>query len=128
MKELAVSLKLELAQYREVEDFTRLGFVLDDATKWLVDRGEKLTRLLVQDRFSPLSVTDQTIFLYAALNGFLDGIPVSLVSRYEKELFSFLKNSFLYEPLTYHLRHSLDIKVMDFFLGVFKEHFIKFFC
>lgn len=86
---MAGSLKLELAQFREVEDFTKLGFVLDDATKRLVDRGEKLTRLLVQNRYSPLSIIDQAIFLYAALNGFLDGVPVSLVSLYDINYFLF---------------------------------------
>lgn len=89
MKKMAGSLKLELAQFREVEDFTKLGFVLDDATKRLVDRGEKLTRLLVQNRYSPLSIIDQSIFLYAALNGFLDGVPVSLVSLYDINCFLF---------------------------------------
>ena len=127
IKKMAGSLKLELAQFREVEDFTKLGFVLDETTKRLVDRGEKLTRLLVQNRFSPLSITDQTIFLYAALNGFLDGISVALVSRYEIELFSFLRSSFLYEPLSYHLRFELDSKIMEFFLSIFRQYFIKYF-
>jgi len=62
IKKLAGSLKLELAQFREVEDFTKLGFVLDDATKRLVDRGEKLTRLLIQDRYNPIRIIDQAIF------------------------------------------------------------------
>jgi len=99
LRKMASSLKLELAQYREVEDFTRLGFVLDDATKRLVNKGEKLTQLLVQNRYEPMNIVDQMIFLYAALNGFLDDIPVALVSVYEKELFIFLKNSFFYLPL-----------------------------
>lgn len=77
IKKMAGSLKLELAQYREVEDFTKLGFVLDDATKRLVERGEKLTRLLVQNRYNPLSITDQALFLYAALTGHLDKINVA---------------------------------------------------
>lgn len=123
IKKMAGSLKLELAQFREVEDFTKLGFVLDDATKRLVDRGEKLTRLLVQNRFSPLSITDQAIFLYAALNGFLDGIPVDLVSRYESELFSFLKSTFLYEPFSYHLRLELPQELLNFFLYHFTANF-----
>jgi len=126
IKKMAGSLKLELAQFREVEDFTKLGFVLDDTTKRLVDRGEKLTRLLVQNRFSPMHITDQTLFLYAALNGFLDGIPVSLVSRYEFELFAFLKVSFLQDPFAYHLQLNLDSKIIDFFLRAFRYHFIKF--
>jgi F-type H+/Na+-transporting ATPase subunit alpha len=126
IKKMAGSLKLELAQYREVEDFTKLGFVLDDATKRLVDRGEKLTRLLIQNRYCPLNITDQTIFLYAALNGFLDGISVSLVSQYEAELFVFLKSSFLYDPLAYHLRVNLDASILNFLLNSFREFFLKY--
>jgi len=93
LKKMAGSLKLELAQFREVEDFTKLGFVLDDVTKRLVDRGEKLTKLLVQNRNEPIDISEQTIFLYAALNGFLDEIPLNLVNLYEKELYKFLKNT-----------------------------------
>src|ERR1041384_29179 len=125
IKKMAGSLKLELAQFREVEDFTKLGFVLDDATKRLVDRGEKLTRLLVQNRYSPISIIDQAIFLYAALNGFLDGVPVSLVSVFEFQLFSFLRNSPFYCPLTFHLKYNLDFKVLDFFLSSFRKAFIE---
>ena len=62
IRKMAGSLKLELAQFREVEDFTKLGFVLDDVTKKLVDRGEKLTRLLVQPRYSPIDITEQAVF------------------------------------------------------------------
>jgi F-type H+-transporting ATPase subunit alpha len=72
LKGMAGSLKLELAQFREVEGFTKLGFVLDDATKQLIDRGVRLTRLLVQGRFKPVSMDKQILFLYAALKGYLD--------------------------------------------------------
>jgi len=72
LKGMAGSLKLELAHFREVEGFTKLGFVLDDATKQLIDRGVRLTRLLVQGRFKPVSMDKQILFLYAALNGYLD--------------------------------------------------------
>jgi len=72
LKGMAGSLKLELAQFREVEGFTKLGFVLDEATKQLVDRGVRLTRLLVQNRYKPVSMDKQILFLYAALNGYLD--------------------------------------------------------
>lgn len=125
IKRMAGSLKLELAQFREVEDFTKLGFVLDDATKRLVDRGEKLTRLLVQNRFSPLSITDQAIFLYAALNGFLDEVPVDLVSLYEAELFVFLKSTFVYAPFSYHLRTELPSELLNFLLYYFTNSFKK---
>jgi len=72
LKGMAGSLKLELAQFREVEGFTKLGFVLDDATKQLVNRGLRLTCLLVQNRFKPVSMDKQILFLYAALKGYID--------------------------------------------------------
>lgn len=123
MKKMAGNLKLELAQYREVEDFTKLGFALDEATKKLVDRGEKLTRLLVQPRYSPIDVVDQMIFLYAALNGFLDGIPLDSVARFEQELYAFVHASKLYEPLAYSLRHTLDTDLLSFVLLCFRSVF-----
>lgn len=127
LKKMAGNLKLELAQYREVEDFTKLGFVLDEATKRLVDRGEKLTRLLVQNRYEPIDIVDQTIFLYAALNGYLDGVPVTYVSVYEKELYSFLKNSMFYAPLQAQLRDNLNAPILDFILTMFRDYFIQYF-
>jgi len=125
LKKMAGNLKLELAQYREVEDFTKLGFVLDEATKRLIDRGEKLTRLLIQNRFEPIDIVDQTIFLFAALNGYLDNIPVNLVSIFEKELYSFLKNSIFFMCLQHHLRDELDVELLDWILTTFKEFFLK---
>ena len=123
IKKMAGSLKLELAQFREVEDFTKLGFVLDEATKRLVDRGVKLTRLLVQNRFNPLSITNQAIFLYTALNGFLDGFSTDLVSLFETELLFFLRSTFVYAPLSYFLRFELDADVLNFLLYNFSLFF-----
>lgn len=126
IKKLAGNLKLELAQFREVEDFTKLGFALDDATKRLVDRGTKLTKALVQNRFSPIPVTDQVIFLYAVLNGFLDGISADLVQRFEQELFIFLKGTFFYVPLSFHLKKALEEDLMIYFLTFFRKYFIQY--
>ena len=126
LKKMAGNLKLELAQYREVEDFTRLGFVLDEATQRLVERGEKLTRLLVQERNNPIDIVDQTIFLYAALNGYLDQIPVAMVSIYEEELYFFLKNTLFYEPMVWALRESMEEELLIYILENFSSAFIKF--
>lgn len=126
IKKMAGSLKLELAQYREVEDFTKLGFVLDEATKRLVDRGEKLTRLLVQNRYMPLTITDQALFLYAALSGHLDTIPVKLIAQFEEEFFYFLRNSLLDEPFSYWLRYELNTELVNFVLSNFCKQFIYF--
>jgi len=122
---MASSLKLELAQYREVEDFTKLGFVLDDVTKKLVDRGARLTRLLVQNRNEPIDISEQTIFLYAALNGFLDQIPLELINTYEKELYKFLKKTIFYEPLKVMIREKLEEEVIYFILENFKNLFLS---
>lgn len=124
LKKMAGSLKSELAQFREVEDFTKLGFVLDDVTKRLVDRGEKLTRLLVQNRNEPIDITQQTLFLYAALNGFLDEIPLNLINTYEKELYKFLKKTIFYEPLKVMLKESLDAELIAFILSNFNNYFL----
>ena len=124
LKKMAGSLKLELAQFREVEDFTKLGFVLDEVTKRLVDRGEKLTKLLVQNRSEPIDISEQTIFLYAALNGFLDEIPLNLVNIYEKELYKFIRNTIFYEPLKIMLRENLESDIINFLLDNFKIIFI----
>jgi F-type H+/Na+-transporting ATPase subunit alpha len=124
LRKMAGSLKLELAQFREVEDFTKLGFVLDDVTKRLVDRGEKLTKLLVQNRNEPLDISELTLFLYAALNGFLDEIPLNMVNIYEKELYKFLKNTVFYEPLKIGLKDILDIELISFLLEKFKIYFL----
>jgi len=123
LKKMAGSLKLELAQFREVEDFTKLGFVLDEVTKRLVDRGEKLTKLLVQNRSEPLDASEQTIFLYAALNGFLDVIPLNYVNIYEKELYKFLRNTIFYEPFKVVLRDTLDVELINFLLENFNNYF-----
>lgn len=124
LKKMAGSLKLELAQFREVEDFTKLGFVLDDVTKRLVDRGEKLTRLLIQNRNEPIDISEQTLFLYAALNGFLDEIPLNLVNFYEKELYKFLKATIFSEPLKIMLKENLDVELVNFLLENFKIYFV----
>jgi len=125
LKKMAGNLKLELAQYREVEDFTKLGFVLDDSTKKLIDRGEKLTKLLIQNRLEPIDIVNQTIFLYAALNGFLDDINVNLVSIFEKEFNNFLINSIFYLPLKENLKEELNIILLDWILLEFKKFFLK---
>jgi len=125
LKKMAGSLKLELAQFREVEDFTKLGFVLDDVTKRLVDRGEKLTKLLVQNRNNPIDISEQTLFLYAALNGFLDEIPLNLVNMFENEFYKFLKKTIFYEPLKITLKEILEIELVNYILENFKVYFLK---
>jgi F0F1-type ATP synthase alpha subunit len=72
-----------------------------------------------------MDIVDQTIFLYAALNGFLDNIPLNLISVYEKELFIFLKNTFFYLPLQVETRETLHTDILDFILELFSKNFLE---
>ena len=81
--------------------------------------------MLVQPRYSPIDITEQAIFLYAALNGFLDGVPVSLVSFYEAQLFSFFRTSSFFGPLKMHLKNKMNLGVLDFILKSFRSAFIE---
>lgn len=106
MKKMAGSLKLTLAQYREVEGFAKLGLALDDATKSLINKGTKLTKLLIQHRSNPVSIDRQILFLYAALNDYLDAINTDNIVIFEKELFNFYNTSFI----EYGFSRSLSTK------------------
>lgn len=85
MKQVAGSIKLELAQYREMEAFAQFGSDLDAATQRLLNRGARLTELLKQGQYSPLPVEEQVVSIFAGVNGFLDNIPTTDVTRFEEQ-------------------------------------------
>jgi proton translocating ATP synthase F1 alpha subunit len=93
MKKVALTMKLELAQYREVAAFAQFGSDLDATTQKQLFRGERLTELLKQTQYTPLPVQEQAIVLYAGTRGYLDSISVSLVGTFEAELLSELRSS-----------------------------------
>jgi len=86
MKQVAGTLRLELAQYRELAAFAQFGSDLDKATQAQLARGERLTEILKQDQYQPLSVTQQVVSIFAGTQGFTDEIAVADVKRYLKEL------------------------------------------
>ncbi len=88
MKQVAGSIKLELAQYREMAAFAQFASDLDAATQRLLARGERLTELLKQPQYRPLPVEEQVVAIYAGVNGFIDKVPVSDVTRFEEGLMS----------------------------------------
>ena len=92
MKKVAGSIKLELAQYREMAAFAQFGSDLDPATQRLLNRGARLTELLKQAQFSPMPFEEQTVSIYAGTNGFLDAIPVNRVTEYEAAMLSFMRS------------------------------------
>jgi F-type H+-transporting ATPase subunit alpha len=126
LKKISGALKLELAQYREVEGFTKLGFTLDDATKQLIDRGSRLTKVLIQNKFSPVPIHQQILFLFAGLNGYLDCINLDLVSLYEQELAIFIRRSFFYLVFSRTLHLNLDHEIITFVIWYFTYFFIEF--
>jgi F-type H+-transporting ATPase subunit alpha len=92
MKQVAGSIKGELAQYREMAAFAQFGSDLDAATQRLLNRGARLTELLKQPQFSPLKTEEQVAVIFAGVNGYLDQLPVNRVREFETGLLTFLRS------------------------------------
>ena len=86
MKKVAGRLRLDLAQYRELEAFAQFGSELDQATQSALNRGEKMVATLNQPQYQPWPMEEQAVALYAGVNGYLDDIPTEDVSRFQDEL------------------------------------------
>lgn len=92
MKQVAGSIKLNLAQYREMAAFSQFASDLDPATQRLLARGERLTELLKQSQFAPLAVEEQVVSIYTGVNGYLDELEVSEILPFEKRLLDEMKD------------------------------------
>jgi F-type H+-transporting ATPase subunit alpha len=92
MKKVAGSIKLELAQYREMAAFAQFGSDLDASTQRLLNRGARLTELLKQPQFSPMPVEEQVVSIFAGTNGYLDAVPVDQVTDYEDKMLAFMRS------------------------------------
>jgi len=91
MKQVAGSIKLELAQYREMAAFAQFGSDLDAATQRLLNRGARLTELLKQPQYQPIPVEDQVIVIYAGVKGYLDKLAVNIIARFEADLLRLMR-------------------------------------
>ncbi len=126
MKQVAGPIKGELAQYREMAAFAQFGSDLDPSTQKLLSRGARLTELLKQPQFSPLKTQEQVAVIFAGVNGYLDGIPVSKVREFEEGFLLFLRGEHaalldaiwekkaLDDELTGKLRSALDAFAKNF--------------
>jgi F-type H+-transporting ATPase subunit alpha len=94
MRQVAGSLRLDLAQYRELAAFAQFGSDLDPATQKQLNRGKRLVEILKQPQYQPLPVVKQVAIVFAATNGYLDGIAVERLREYEDGLFRFLDTSY----------------------------------
>ncbi|MDE1466348.1 F0F1 ATP synthase subunit alpha [Aurantiacibacter sp. D1-12] len=92
MKKVAGSIKLDLAQYREMAAFAQFGSDLDASTQRLLNRGARLTELLKQAQFSPMPMEEQVVSIFAGTNGYIDDVAVDRVTEYEAAMLSFMRN------------------------------------
>ena len=106
MKKVSGSIKLELAQYREMAAFAQFGSDLDASTQKLLNRGARLTELLKQKQYSPLPFEEQTCSIFAGTNGYLDNIEASAVTRYEDAMLADLRSN--HKDILKEIRDSRD--------------------
>jgi F-type H+-transporting ATPase subunit alpha len=127
MKQVAGTLRLELAQYREMAAFAQFGSDLDQATQRQLNRGSRLVELLKQGQYQPLPVEKQILIIFAGTNGFVDDLPATALKKYEQELYSFIESKhpdvftdiLKKRELDGDLRAKLT-KALEDFKGVFK--------
>jgi len=126
MKQVAGSLRLDLAQYREMAAFAQFGSDLDKATQAMLARGERLVELLKQDQYSPLPMEKQVLIIYAAINSFVDDYEVADLLRYESELYAFMAANYgsLMDEIRDQKKIDDDLKAkIDAALKAFSEVF-----
>ncbi len=93
MKKVAGTIKLDLAQYREMEAFAQFGSDLDAATQRLLSRGVRLTELLKQDQYVPMAVEEQVVSIFSGVRGYLDGVEVDQIGRFEREFLNDMRDN-----------------------------------
>ncbi len=96
MKSVAGSLRLDLAQYRELAAFTKFGAELDKVTQRQLDRGERLVEILKQDQYEPMDVEDQIAIIFIANEGFLDDLPIDRIKSFEVGYRGFLRENYAF--------------------------------
>lgn len=122
MKKVSGSLKLELATFREIAAFAEFGSDLDDATRFLSNRGSHLTELLKQPQFSPLPVEKEILAIFAGVNGYLDPIPTPQVLGFEANLINYATTSKLFSPIVNMSKEVLVEGAMHFLLRFFVNY------
>jgi len=122
IKKLAGSLKLELAQYREMEEFARLGLSLDEASVNLLEKGRRLVQLLNQPHSNPINMIAQVVLLYGGLNGFFSDITLDWISTFERKLLYFLNDADIFSILNVVGRDEMPEDLMGFFINLMKVY------
>jgi len=127
MRQVAGSLRLDMAQYRDLAAFAQFGSdQLDKATQAQLGRGQRLTEVLKQDQYQPLSVEKQVLSIFVATSGLLDSVPVNEVRRFEKEMLQYVETSAPSILKTIADKKALDDAIraeIKKAVGEFKERF-----
>jgi len=113
MKKVSGSLKLELAQYREMASFAQFGSDLDEATQRLLNRGSHLTELLKQPQYTPYSVEAQVVVVFAGVKGFFDKIDLNQVLPTEKSLLDYVFNTVTFKPFVLLLKEEFEEPIFN---------------
>jgi proton translocating ATP synthase F1 alpha subunit len=122
MKEIAGTLKLELAQYREVEAFASFASELDDATQHTLFRGLRLLELLKQKQANPLKANIQILLIYAGMKGFLDKLTLNQVAEFKLFLINFIKNTNILKE--FDITKSINNKIFNNFFETALKKFL----
>ncbi|XP_061884647.1 ATP synthase subunit alpha-like, partial [Entelurus aequoreus] len=126
MKSLAGSLKLELAQYREIVDYISLGLSVDASTKFLLDKGSRLQKLMNQPQNQPVNITTQIVLLYAGLKNLLNDVVLSDINIFERKLSFLLKTDFFSNLLKDTIKTKLFDNVVEYLIyGLKITYFTK---
>jgi F-type H+-transporting ATPase subunit alpha len=126
MKQVAGTLRLDMAQFRELEAFAAFGSDLDAATQKQLTRGQRLVEILKQPQYQPLSGEKQVIILYAGTRGYLDNLPIDVLAKYEAGLYKFIEDRFpqVLEGLTEKQEITDDLdKLMGEALSAYGDEF-----
>jgi F-type H+-transporting ATPase subunit alpha len=122
MKKVAGSIKLELAQYREMAAFAQFGSDLDAATQKLLNRGSKLTELLKQNQYSPLTVAEQVITVFTGVRGYLDDVELDQIKNFEKGILEKIKNEKNEIISTIQTTGKLEKEIEDSLIQIIQEY------
>lgn len=126
MKAVAGSLRLDLAQFRELAAFTQFGSELDEKTQSQLDRGNRMVEILKQDKLSPLPLEKEVMIIFAGVKGYLDDIPLEQVKRFEEDFYKFMESKHPDIPKTIAETKKLDDSTVEALKGAiteFKETF-----
>jgi len=125
MRKISGSLKLDLARFREMAAFAKFGSELDKETQQLIDRGNKLTELLKQDQYTPLSVQEQILSIFLGTSGMLDSLSLEKIHGFEKKVLEFFTTSYLFMPFLKDIDYEFESDIFLYaleFLSMSEAH------